>query len=50
MSFINYGNQYKMNLFVKDNIKLSSGIESDFKIECDSLTEKDLECISYLVK
>lgn len=38
-----------MNLFQKTNIKLSSGIQSDFKIECDALTEKDWECLAYLI-
>jgi len=38
-----------MNLFQKGNIILSSGQKSDFKIECDALTDKDWECLAYLV-
>ena len=38
-----------MNLFQKINLKLSSGKESDFKIECDALTDEDWECLAYLI-
>ena len=38
-----------MNLFKKEKIKLSSGKISDFKIECDALTNKDWECLAYLI-
>lgn len=38
-----------MNLFMKGDIVLSSGFTSDFKIECDALTDDDLECLAYLV-
>jgi len=38
-----------INLFQKQNLILNSGKESDFKIECDALTEKDIECIAYLI-
>jgi len=37
------------NLFIKQDITLSSGKKSDFKIECDALTDEDLECIAYLI-
>lgn len=38
-----------MSLFQKRPITLSSGASSDFKIECDALTDEDIECIAYLV-
>lgn len=38
-----------MNLFTKQNITLHSGKQSDFKIECDALTDEDWECLAYLV-
>lgn len=38
-----------MSLFIKENIILHSGEQSDFKIECDALTDEDLECLAYLV-
>ena len=38
-----------MNLFNKDNITLSSGLQSDFKIDCDALTDADIECIAHLI-
>jgi len=38
-----------MSLFVKRDTMMSSGIKSDFKIECDALTDDDLECIAYLI-
>jgi len=37
------------NLFQKKNLILNSGLSSDFKIECDALTDKDIECLSYLI-
>lgn len=36
-------------LFVKTNIILHSGQASDFKIECDHLTDEDIETLAYLV-
>lgn len=39
-----------MNLFQKGEIILSSGIKSDFKIECDALTDADIECCAYLIR
>ena len=38
-----------MNLFKKENVVLNSGKESDFKIDCDALTDEDIDCISYLI-
>lgn len=38
-----------MNLFQKINIILNSGEESDYKIECDSLTDDDIETLAYLI-
>lgn len=38
-----------MGLFKKQVVKLNSGQESDFKIECDALTDEDWECLAYLI-
>lgn len=38
-----------MNLFAKKVLKLSSGQQSDFKIECDALTDEDWDCLAYLI-
>lgn len=38
-----------MNLFNKLNVILSSGKVSDYKIDCDALTDADLECLAYLI-
>lgn len=38
-----------MTLFQKVNIILNSGRASDFKIECDALTDEDIECFAYLI-
>jgi hypothetical protein len=38
-----------MNLFKQGYITLHSGAKSSFKIECDSLTDDDLECIASLI-
>ena len=38
-----------MNLFQRSDIILHSGGRSDFKIECDGLTDKDLKTIAYLI-
>lgn len=36
-------------LFQKGTIKLNSGLLSDFKIDCDALTNEDIECLAYLI-
>lgn len=38
-----------MNIFRKQKTTLNSGKESEFKIECDALTDEDLDCIAYLI-
>lgn len=38
-----------MNLFQKGDFTLSSGVKSDFKIDCDALTDEDIECIAHLI-
>lgn len=38
-----------MNLFQKVDLALSSGQKSDFKIECDALTDEDWECLAYFI-
>lgn len=38
-----------MNLFQKVDVILNSGRKSDFKIECDALTDEDIECFAYLI-
>lgn len=37
-----------MNLFQLGTFVLSSGGTSDFKIECDALTDEDWKCLGYL--
>lgn len=37
------------NLFQKVDIILNSGKPSDFKIECDALTDADIETFAYLI-
>lgn len=39
----------KTNLFQMGRVALASGHESDFKIECDALTDDDIECLAYLI-
>ena len=39
----------KMNLFQRGDITLHSGGKSDFKIECDALTDEDVETLAYLI-
>jgi orotate phosphoribosyltransferase len=36
-------------LFSKKNLILHSGKKSDFKIECNELTDTDIECLAYLI-
>lgn len=38
-----------MTLFKKGIVKLHSGATSSFKIDCDALTDEDVECLSYLI-
>lgn len=38
-----------MNLFRKGKFKLSSGGGTDFKIDCDALTDDDIDCIAFLI-
>ncbi len=38
-----------MNLFIKKDWVMHSGKKSDFKIECDALTDEDLETIAHLI-
>lgn len=37
-----------MGLFIKEKVQLNSGKISNFKIECDALTDEDWECLAYL--
>jgi len=37
------------SLFCFGSIKLSSGMISSFKIECDALTDEDWQCLAYLI-
>lgn len=37
------------NLFQLGKVVLSSGQQSDFKIDCDALTDADIECLAYLI-
>ncbi len=39
----------KTSLFQLGNFQLSSGLQSNFKIECDALTDQDWECIGTLL-
>ena len=38
-----------MSLFNHKNFTLSSGLKSDFKIDCDDLSYADIECLCYLI-
>jgi len=39
-----------MSLFQQGNFTLSSGQKSNFKIDCDALTDKDIETIALMIK
>lgn len=45
----NLRRSHKEGLFQKKDLTLSSGRQSDFKIECDALTDEDWECLAYLI-
>ena len=38
-----------MNIFQLGKFQLNSGKISDFKIECDALTDEELDCIAFLL-
>lgn len=38
-----------MSLFQLGAVTLHSGAQSDFKIDCDALTDADIECLAYLI-
>lgn len=38
-----------MSLFIKKDWEMHSGGKSNFKIECDALTDEDLETLAYLI-
>lgn len=38
-----------MDIFQRQNLILHSGEESDFKIECDNLSDEDIDCCAYLI-
>lgn len=40
----------KVHLISKGKFKLYSGKESNFKIDCDALTDEDIECLAILIK
>ncbi len=37
------------NLFIKKRFKMHAGGMSDFKLECDALTEKDYDTLAFLI-
>lgn len=39
-----------MNLFQSGEFILNSGVPSFFKVDCDALTDKDIECLARLIK
>lgn len=40
---------FKMTLFVKESFISHAGLDLDFKIECDALTEDDWKTLAYIV-
>lgn len=38
-----------MDLFQRGNFVLNSGAVSKWRLECDALTSKDIECLAYLM-
>lgn len=38
-----------MSIFVKGPVKLHSVFMSDFKIDCDALTDEDIQTVAYLL-
>jgi hypothetical protein len=39
----------KPNLFVRKDFISHAGQSLEFKIECDALTDEDLECLAYII-
>ena len=39
----------RMTLFVKKDWRMHSGGTAHYKIECDALTDADLECLAWLI-
>lgn len=39
-----------MNLFKNGNFTLHSGAQSNYKIDCDALTDKDLETLALIAQ
>lgn len=38
-----------MNLFQLGDFTLNSGLKSNFKIDCDALTDDDVKCLAYMI-
>ncbi len=38
-----------MSIFIRQNITLHSGKPSDFKIECDGLSDEDINTLAFLI-
>ena len=38
-----------MGLFIKQDIQLHSGVKSDWKLECDALTDEDIYTLAHLI-